>query len=397
MLNQSAQENSSRAGVFRVQGSGEAAYHAFIPAPLPPVPGLRMDDRLRELHEQASTAVGRLDGAWALLPNADHLLWIYIRKEAVLSSQIEGTQSSLTDLLLHESLQAPGVPVDDVAEVSNYVRAMVHGLELLRTDLPLSLRLIREIHAELVKGTRGADKTPGEFRRSQNWIGGSSPGNARFVPPPPDAVMPALDNLEKFLHDIPQRTSPLIKAGIAHAQFETIHPFLDGNGRVGRLLITMILINEGVLKEPALYMSLHFKRNHREYYERLQRIRTHGDWEGWMDFYLDGLASVAGKATNTISKVHALINEDRTAVGARGGSIYQSAAAQNNLVVYDLLCRRLMLSVPRAATELGLSAPTVRRVLNDMQSRGLVEEITGKQRNQVFVYRRFLDLLEDGT
>lgn len=383
--------------MFRLEGRGVAAYHAFIPAPLPPDPELRMGDRLRELHELASTAVGRLDGAWSLLPNADHLLWIYIRKEAVLSSQIEGTQSSLTDLLLHENEQAPGVPLDDVTDVSNYVRAMVHGIELLRTSLPLSLRLIRMIHAELVKGTRGADKTPGEFRRSQNWIGGSGPANARFVPPPPDAVMPALDNLEKFLHDEPQRTSPLIKAGLAHAQFETIHPFLDGNGRVGRLLITMILLHEGVLKDPALYMSLHFKRHHQEYYDRLQRVRTHGDWEGWMDFYLDGLASVAGKATDTIGKLHALMTEDRATIGARGGSVYQSAAAQNNLAVYDLLCRRLMLSVPRAAAELGLSAPTVRRVLKDMQGSGTIDEITGKQRNQVFLYRRFLDILEDGA
>jgi Fic family protein len=390
-------ENSGRAGTFMAQGRGVAAYHAFVPKPLPPEPELNMDGRLRELHEQASTAVGRLDGAWALLPNADHLLWIYIRKEAVLSSQIEDTQSSLTDLLLHENARAPSVPLDDVAEVSSYVRAMVHGIELLRNKLPLSLRLIREIHAELVKGTRGADKTPGEFRRSQNWIGGSGPGNARFVPPPPDAVMPALDNLEKFLHDQPQRTSPLIKAGLAHAQFETIHPFLDGNGRVGRLLITMILLNEGVLKEPALYMSLHFKQNRQEYYERLQRVRTHGDWEGWMDFYLDGLASVAGKATAMIGQIHALMSKDRSMVGARGGSIYQSAAAQNNLQVYELLCQHLMLSVPRAAAELGLSPPTVRRVLNDMKGWGLIEEITGKKRNQIFLYRRFLDLLEDGA
>lgn len=210
--------------------------------------------------------------------------------------------------------------------------------------------------------------------------------------------MPALDNLEKFLHDEPQSTPPLIKAGLAHAQFETIHPFLDGNGRVGRLLITMILLYEGVLQDPALYVSLHFKRHHREYYERLQRVRTHGDWEGWMDFYLDGLASVAHAATTTIRRLHDLMAEDRRAVvSSRGGSIYQSAAARNNQAVYDLLCRRLMLKVPQAAAELGLAAPTVRRVLKEMQADGIIKEITGKKRNQVFLYQRFLDILEDGT
>ncbi len=209
--------------------------------------------------------------------------------------------------------------------------------------------------------------------------------------------MPALDNLEKFLHDQPSPTPPLIKAGLAHAQFETIHPFLDGNGRVGRLLITLILIHEGVLKEPMLYMSLHFKRHHHEYYERLQRIRTHSDWEGWMDFYLDGLAVVANKATDTIIKLHTLMTEDRNTMNWQGGSIYQSAAAQSNLQVYDLLCRRLVLTVPRAAAELAISAPTVSRVLKDMEGRGMVREITGKKKNRIYLYQRFLDLLEDST
>ncbi len=387
-------KETNRAGFFQRQGAGEASYHAFIPKPLPPEPALSMD-YMRELYERASTAVGRLDGAAALLPNASHFLWIYIRKEAVLSSQIEGTQSSLTDLLLHENQHAPGVTISDVEEVSNYVRAMLHGLELLRSRLPLSLRLIREIHAELVKGTRGADKTPGEFRRSQNWIGGSRPGNARFVPPPPHEVMPALDNLEKFLHDMPTRTPPLLKAGLAHAQFETIHPFLDGNGRVGRLLITLILIHEQVLKEPMLYMSLHFKRHHQEYYDRLQRVRTHGDWEGWMDFYLDGLRSVATTATDTITEIHRLMADDRAAMSTRSGSVYQAAAVQNNLQVYDYLCNRLVLDVSSAAEALSLSRPTVRRVVKDMEQRGMVREITGKSRGQIYLYQGFLDLLED--
>ncbi|MEX1366086.1 MAG: Fic family protein [Nannocystaceae bacterium] len=353
-----------------------------------------MESSLLGLFGRATTAIGRLDGAATRLQNPDVFLWTYVRKEAVLSSQIEGTQSSLTDLLLHENEQAPGVPIDDVEEVSSYIRAMMTGLELLRTRLPLSLRLIRGIHTELVRGTRGADKTPGEFRRSQNWIGGSRPGNARFVPPPPDERMPALSNLEQFLHD--ESTPPLIKAGLAHAQFETIHPFLDGNGRVGRLLITMILINEGILATPMLYMSLHFKRNHQEYYERLQRVRTHGDWEGWMDFFLDGVESVAIAATATIDALDRLMREHRTILRARGGSVYQSAAAQNNAAVYDYVCQRLVVTAPRVAQSTGLSAPTVRRVLREMQAHGMLRETTGKARNQVFVYQPFLDLLMDG-
>lgn len=387
-------EENDRAGSFRKVGAGDAAYQAFVPKPLPPRPALAMDGEMLGLFGRASSALGRLDGVATRLRNPEAFLWTYVRKEAVLSSQIEGTQSSLTDLLLHENEQAPGVPTHDVEEVSSYVRAMMRGLELLHGELPLSLRLIREIHAELVTGTRGADKTPGEFRRSQNWIGGSRPGNARFVPPPPDELMPALANLELFLHD--ESMPPLLKAGLAHAQFETIHPFLEGNGRVGRLLITMMLVNDGVLAAPLLYMSLHFKRHHREYYERLQRVRTHGDWEGWMDFFLDGVHSVASGATKTIDALDELMREHRDVLGARGGSVHQSAAANNNLAVHDHVCQRLVVTVPRAARSTGVSAPTVRRVLREMQSLGMVREITGQTRKQVFLYQPFIDLLADG-
>lgn len=387
-------QESDRAGSFRQVGKGDAEYWAFFPSPLPPTPPLALNDAMLRLFGRASAAVGRLAGVAARLQNPGAFLWTYICKEAVLSSQIEGTQSSLTDLLLHENEQAPGVPIDDVEEVSSYVRAMMRGLDSLRTRLPLSLRLIREIHAELVKGTRGADKTPGEFRRSQNWIGGSRPGNARFVPPPPDEVMPALDNLERFLHD--ESMPSLLKAGLAHAQFETIHPFLDGNGRVGRLLITMILINEEVLAQPMLYMSLHFKRHHQEYYERLQRVRTHGDWEGWMDFFLDGVVSVATAATKTIDDLDRLMTEHRAILDARGGSIYQSAAARSNVTVYEHVCQHLVVTVPRVAQSTGISAPTVARVFKDMQAHGMIVEVTNKARNRVFVYQAFLDLLKDG-
>ena len=390
-----AEARSERAGTFRVVGRGDAAYRAFYPRPLPPVPELALDGGLLGLFGRATAAVGRLDGVSARLRHPGAFLWTYVRKEAVLSSQIEGTQSSLTDLLMHENEQAPGVPEDDVEEVSSYVRAMMTGLDLLRTKLPLSLRLIREIHAELVRGTRGADKTPGEFRRSQNWIGGSRPGNARYVPPPPEEVMPALDNLEKFLHD--PDVPPLIKAGLAHAQFETIHPFLDGNGRVGRLLITMILIHERVIAEPLLYMSLHFKRHHQEYYERLQRIRTHGDWEGWMDFFLDGAATVADSATGTIDRLDALLSEHRARLGGgggSGGSVFQAAAAQSNVAVFDAVCRRLVVTAAQVASDTGISAPTVRRVLKVMQGLGMLREVTGRARGQVFVYGPVVEILE---
>lgn len=387
-----AEERSDRAGTFRVVGRGDAAYRAFYPRPLPPVPALALEGGLLGLFGRAMAAVGRLDGVSTRLGHPDVFLWTYVRKEAVLSSQIEGTQSSLTDLLMHENEQAPGVPAGDVEEVSSYVRAMMTGLDLLRTKLPLSLRLLREIHAELVRGTRGADKTPGEFRRSQNWIGGSRPGNARYVPPPPEELMPALDNLEKFLHD--PDVPPLIKAGLAHAQFETIHPFLDGNGRVGRLLITMILIHERVLAAPMLYMSLHFKRHHQEYYERLQRVRTHGDWEGWMDFFLDGVATVADAATGTIDRLGALLSEHRERLG--GGSGIQAAAAQSNVAVFDAVCRRLVVTAAQVASDTGISAPTVRRVLKVMQAQGMLREVTGRARGLVFVYGPFLEILEEG-
>jgi Fic family protein len=345
--------------------------------------------------EAASLSLGRLDGIGRYLPDADVFLYMYIRKEAVLSSQIEGTQSTLSDLLLHENVSAPGVPTEDVREVSNYVSAMHHGLELLQ-KLPLCMRVVREVHGVLLSGTRGQDKTPGEFRHSQNWFGGSRPGNARFVPPPPHEVAPALSALEKFLNDEAEPMSPLIKAGLAHAQFETIHPFLDGNGRVGRLLITLIFLASGVLARPLLYMSLHFKRHRQEYYERLQRVRTEGDWEGWLDFYLDGVVAVASQAAETVDRLLRLFERDRQAVlTSRGGTIYQQAAAQSNLHVYEYLRRRAVLGIPEAATALSLSKPTVARAVSELAVLGIAREITGKARNRVFVYQKYVDVLNE--
>ena len=284
---------------------------AFVPNPLPPQPPLVWSAELQAQFAAANTALGRLDGIAALLPDTSIFLYSYVRKEAVLSSQIEGTQSSLSDLLLFENEQAPGVPLDDVQEVSNYAAALEHGLKRIREGLPLSLRLIKELHSILLSKGRGSGKLPGEFRTSQNWIGGTRPGNARFVPPPPERLMESLSALEKFLHDQPEKTSTLVKAALAHVQFETIHPFLDGNGRVGRLLITLLLCVEGSLQQPLLYLSLFFKRHRSLYYEFLQTAREEGDWESWLMFFFEGVATTGNEAFATANKLLKLFDTDR--------------------------------------------------------------------------------------
>src|SRR5688572_23777783 len=273
-----------KTGTYQRSGTGDAAFEAFIPAPLPPDPPLAPTAKDQDLLERANRAVGRLDAMTSMLPDTSLFIYAYVRKEALVSSQIEGTQSSFADLLLYENDQVPGVPVEDAREVSSYVAALDHGLSRLRADLPLSLRLLREIHGVLLRDGRGSNKAPGEFRRTQVWIGGSRPGNARFVPPPADRLLECLGALEKFLHGDPVATPTLVKAALCHVQFETIHPFLDGNGRVGRLLITLLLCAEGALSAPILYLSLYFKVHRQEYYDWLQRVRTHGDWEGWVRY-----------------------------------------------------------------------------------------------------------------
>ena len=321
----------------------------------------------------------------------DRLLYIYVRKEAVLSSQIEGTQSTLADLLQYESDAAPGTPLHDVEEVSRYVAALYHGMERIRSgELPLSLRLIREIHAVLMQAGGGSAQDPGEFRRTQNWIGGTRPGNARFVPPPPHEMRPALDNLEKFLHDAHGRTPPILKAGLAHAQFETIHPFLDGNGRIGRLLISLTFGAERVLTQPFFYFSLYLKENRADYYDALQRVRTHGDWEGWMRFYLIGVHTVARQATETLA-LRALFEDDQQRVLGLG------RAAGSALRVYELLKQRIIVSAPKAARELGLTWPTVNSALQRLEQLGIVREATGRARDRLYVYRRQLELLDAGA
>jgi Fic family protein len=365
-------------------------YRAFVPAGLPPQPPIDWNPERQDLLEVANRGVGRLDGASLVLPNQDLFLYSHIRKEAVLSSQIEGTQSSLSDLLLFEIADAPGVPIDDVREVSNYVAAMEHGLTRLREGFPVSLRLIREIHAILVAGSRGADKTPGEFRRSQNWVGGTRPGDAVYVPPPVHELMPALDDFEKFLHDHSSRTPLLIKAALAHAQFETIHPFLDGNGRVGRLLITFLLCAGGALREPLLYLSLHLKQHRAAYYESLQKIRVDGDWEQWIEFFLRGVASVSESGVVTMRRLLALLEDDRRriegAFGVRKGL--------STLRVYDVFARRVAASIPSASKSTGLTPPTVSSAVEALERLGIVREVTARQRNRLFVYDDYLRVLD---
>lgn len=366
----------------------EEAYWAFVPRPLPP-PDLRIDELQRQL-EQANQALGRLDGLAAVLPDTQLFLYMYVRKEAVLSSQIEGTQSSLSDLLLYESEEAPGVPLNDVQEVSNYVAAMTHGLARLADGFPLSMRLIREMHEVLMAAVRGGSKAPGEFRTSQNWIGGSRPGNAKFVPSPPDRVVECMSDLEKFLHS-PGNLPLLIRAALVHHQFETIHPFPDGNGRLGRLLITLMLCNEKVLSQPILYLSLYFKTRREEYYRQLQQVRDTGDWESWIAFFLDGVYEIAGQATATAREIFALVESDREKISSLG------RAAGSALQIHRQLEKKPLAVIPELVKSLALSTPTVTSALSNLESIGIVREITGKQRGRVFVYDRFLSILQQGT
>jgi len=337
--------------------------------------------------------VGRLDGVTTLLPDVSQFLYTYVRKEALLSSQIEGTQSSLSELLLFENADAPGVLNEDVLEVSNYVAAMEHGLRRLREGFPLCLRLIREIHAVLLAKGRGSEKQPGEFRTSQNWIGGTRPGNARFVPPPPDLVPECMGALEKFLHAEPTVASPLLKAALAHVQFESIHPFLDGNGRVGRLLVTFLLCHEGMMRQPLLYLSLFLKRNRARYYELLQRLREEGIWEEWLEFFFEGVVSTAEEAAATAARVLKLFQADRRRITELG------VAGASTARVHELLQRQPMLSVKRA---LGLMADaptfaTVNSAFNRLTDLGIVEEVTGGARHRVFAYKDYLAILSEGT
>ena len=366
---------------------------AFVPNPLPPVPALAWDASLQALSQKAMLEVGRLDGFTRQLPDVNQFLYTYIRKEALLSSQIEGTESSLSELLLFENAEAPGIPTESVIEVSNYVAAMEHGLKRMREGFPLSLRLIREIHGQLLAKGRGSSKQPGEFRVTQNWIGGTRPGNANYVPPPHDLILECMGALEKFLHADPKEVPPLTKAALAHVQFETIHPFLDGNGRVGRLLITFLLCHESVLQQPLLYLSLYLKQHRKEYYELLQRVRTEGAWEEWLAFFFEGVAATADLAAASSSRVLSLFQSNQRKISKLGGAVGSVTR------VHEALQRSPMLSVNRAISlmEEAPTFATVSTAFLRLAELGIVEERTGGQRNRVFAYKDYLEILNEGT
>jgi Fic family protein len=383
-------EKNSRLGTYVSKTAAGETVRAFVPPPLPPDPPVDLTGLYPQL-DRANQAVGRLDGLTTLLPDTRLFLYLYVRKEALLSSQIEGTKSSFSDLLLFENEAVPGVPIDDVEEVSNYVAAMQHGLRRIKGGFPLSLRLIREIHAILLRGGRGANKTPGEFRRSQNWIGGSRPGNAAFVPPPPNQMMECLDRFEHFLHDEKHKLPVLVEAGLVHVQFETIHPFLDGSGRLGRLLITLLLCVKGVLREPLLYLSLYFKTHRQRYYDLLQRVRTEGVWEEWIDFFLEGAETTAHQAADTAVQILHLFEADRKKIRAMGRK------AASSLAVHEYLQAHPLTKIGPAAKDLKLSIPTVTSALETLTKLKISKESTGKRRDRLFAYPRYLHILSEGT
>lgn len=376
-------EPKNRAGSYHPQPGGAAA---FIPLPLPPEPPVVMDGELQNLLSRADRALGRLDGSIRTLPNPDLFVFMYVRKEAVLSSQIEGTQSSLNDLLEAEAeIFDPDRP-RDVEEVLAYVRAMNYGLTRLDT-LPLSIRLIREIHAELMAGVRGANRQPGELRKIQNWIGpaGCTQGEASFVPPPPQRVEALLHELELFLHD--ETLPALITIGLAHVQFETIHPFLDGNGRVGRLLIAYLLYQREILETPVLYISHYFKRHRAEYYDRLQAVRDEGDWEGWLRFFLTGVQETAREATDTARHIVELREAHRGLITERFGRV-----AGNAHKVLEQLYEKPIITVQDIVQLTGVSYPAANNLMRKFVDHGLLYEITGNARNRQFRYAPYIDL-----
>ena len=384
-----ASDPNQRLGRFVETPVAGETVRAFVPPPLPPVPTIDVLGLLDRL-SLAERALGRLDGITMLLPRQELFLYMYVRKEAVLSSQIEGTQSTLTDLLRFETEAQAGQPIDDIREVSNYVDAMMYGLERLE-ELPLSLRLIREMHARLLQSGRGGTKDPGEFRRSQNWIGGTRPGNALYVPPPVTELDNCLGAFERFMHDDQSRLPALIKAGLLHVQFETIHPFLDGNGRIGRLLVTLYLCVNGVLQKPLLYLSLFLKTHRADYYRLLQEVREHGQWEAWLDFFLAGVAETANQAFDAATRIVDLFKEDRERISA------QSDRAGSSLRIHELFQQHPFLTANQLVEYTSLSAPTVNAALADLQRFGILEEITGRKRGRVFSYRAYLTILSEGT
>lgn len=383
------EDKNPRLGRYIETPAAGEVVRAFVPPPLPPNPPVDVLELLESL-SAAERAIGRLDGITMLLPKQELFLYMYVRKEAVLSSQIEGTQSTLTDLLRFEMEARGGAPIDDIREVSNYVDALMYGLERL-DEFPLSLRLIREMHARLLKQGRGETKDPGEFRRSQNWIGGTRPGNALYVPPPVTELEQCLDNFERFIHDDTTRLPTLLKAGLLHVQFESIHPFLDGNGRTGRLLVTLFLCMKGVLRSPLLYLSLYLKTYRADYYRLLQEVRDNGAWEAWLEFFLNGIAETANQAFDAATRIVDVFKRDRERISEQGERV------GSTLRVHELLQHHPFLTSNRLVEMTGLTAPTINAALVDLERLEIVQEVTGKKRGRVYSYRAYLDILNEGT
>ena len=379
-------------GEYLTQTVGGEPYRAYVPATLPPQPPLELDAALLRQMDEANRALGRLDGISQLWPEPAHflhqLLYQYVRKEAVLSSQIEGTQSSLSDLLLYELEEAPGVPLDDVQEVSCYVSALNLGIQRIREEHPLTFRLVTELHQALMTSGRGTNRCPGEFRKSQVWIGGHRPDEATFVPAPANEIADCWAELERFINDVPDSTDPLIKAALSHVQFETIHPFMDGNGRIGRLLIPMILVEAGVIKEPLLYLSVFFKKHRQTYYERLNQVRLTGDWEAWLLFFVDAVAETATQAVDTAQQLNELRQKDKasiTKLGRQSGSAGQ---------VIDALFEQPVVNINKLIELTGLTAATLGKVLEALEQQlGIVKEVTGQKRNRVYAYTAYIEIL----
>ena len=383
--------NRDATGSYSVTAVAGEQVRVFVPFPLPPDPPLQLTGARQLLLEKATIAIGRLDSISTLLPDPHLFLYSYVRREAVLSSQIEGTQSSLSDLLMFELEATPGVPTTDVVEVSNYIAALDHGMARLREGFPVSSRLLREMHAALMSRGRGSDKLPGEFRRSQNWIGGTRPGNARFVPPPPQEVAACMAALERFLHDDNHPLPLLLKAALAHVQFETIHPFLDGNGRLGRLLIVLLLHHGGLLADPLLYLSLYFKQHRSLYYDLLDRTRTTGDWEAWVDFFLEGVEQTANSAVQTARQLNDLFTEDSRRIQQMG------RLATNALRVHGALRQQPLLTLQYLSNHHGMTFPTAPKAMQTLVAAGIARELTGQPRNRIFAYDAYLAILnKDG-
>jgi Fic family protein len=379
---------NKRLGSFITKRVTGESFKAFIPPNLPPDPALNLKDLYHHI-DRANQALGELNCITDTIPNKALFIYMHVRKEALLSSQIEGTQSSFSDLILFENNQKTNIKIDDIEEVSNYVRAMNYGLKRLKSGFPLCLRLLKEMHEVLLKGGRGSTKKPGEFRISQNWIGGTRPGNALFVPPSPEKLPDLLKNLENFLHD--EKLPALVKAGIAHLQFETIHPFLDGNGRLGRLLITLLLWEQGLLNDPILYLSLYLKQNRQLYYNLLQEVRTHGTWETWLEFFLKGVVYTAKQTIQTTKKMNKLFDDDLAKINTLGKAKFSCV---NTL---EYLKKLPQVSVKSLAEQLKISAPTARNSLNNLVKLKIIKEITKKNRDKIYVYTKYLAILEYGT